>query len=85
MPIVDWKVIIANVIAAILALGFTSAAGGVFYLVWRLPTSQSQILDTLHDMQKDQVFVKSELRRLEVNDRVQDNRLTAIEAKTGHR
>lgn len=83
--LVDWGVVTTNAVGIVIGLILTSATGGIFYLVWQVPTQQQQIIEQLSDLKKEVLRAEAELTRLQANDRVQDNRLTAIEAKTGHR
>lgn len=83
--LIDWGVVTTNAIGIVVGIALTSATGGIFYLVWRVPAQQAEIIEQLRDMKEDHLQVKSEMVRLQANDRAQDNRLSVVEAKVRHR
>jgi hypothetical protein len=77
--LIQWGVVATNAVGVVLGLALTSVTAGMFYLVWRLPTQQNEVLRSLQEIQRVQVATTDELKRLEINDRRQDDRLTKIE------
>jgi hypothetical protein len=76
----QWSEISSNIIATVLGGALLALAGGVLYIAWQVPKQQELILYNQNRMRETLSDLSAEMRRLEANDRAQDNRLTKIEA-----
>lgn len=79
---ISWTTVSTNVIAAVLATAILAMSGGVVYLVWEMPRQQERIIESQAQIKEALREKGLRLERLELNDRVQDERLRQL---GGHR
>ena len=77
----DWEKISANVLATVLGGLALAVVGAVGYIAWQVPRQQEMILHNQAQFKIQVTDLMSEIKRLEANDRVQDDRLIKLESR----
>jgi cell division protein FtsL len=75
---ISWTAVSTNVIAAVLATAILAMSGGVVYLVWEMPRQQDRIIESQAQIKEALREKGARLERIELNDRVQDERIRQL-------
>lgn len=78
---IDWTEISSNVIATVLGGALLALSGGIVYIAWQVPRQQDQILANQIEMKQAMRDLHDRMTRIELNDRVQDQRILGQEKK----
>lgn len=77
---VNWGVVLTNAVGVVIGLSLTACVSGIVFLVYRLPSQQDEILRNQQSARQFMRQLADEVKVLEQNDRVQDERLGRIES-----
>lgn len=75
----DWDAVSANVLATVLGGLALGVVGMIGYIAWTVPRQQDTILHNQTQFKSQVTDLVAEIKRLELNDRVQDDRLIKLE------